>query len=85
MKTTFRYGIATKRLCDAYNQRVLGTSQIQRTSGVVMLIDTGRQSTISGSGPVFENFQWTGVIESFTGHGLNPTQFTHPNSDAALL
>ena len=53
MKTTFCYGIATKRLCDALNERVLGAAKIKKKSGVVMLIDTGDQSTISGSGEIF--------------------------------
>ena len=85
MKTCFRYGLAMKRLCDAYNDRVFGTTKIKRKSAVMMLMDTGEQCTISGSGHIFNGFKTTGVIEGFNGQGMNLTEFSDPNSDAALL
>ena len=85
MKTAFRYGIATKRLCDALNERIFGQSKIKRKAAVAMLIDTGEQTTISGSGQVFEKFQRTGVMDGYTGFGMSPTKFSDPDADTALL
>ena len=50
-----------------------------------MLLDTGGQCTIAGSGEAFEKFQRTGVLEGYTGEGRRPTTITDPNYDAALL
>ena len=85
MKTAFRYGIATKRLADAYNARVFGTSQIMRKASVAMTFDSGEQTTHSGSGHLFENFMRNGVLEGFTGRGMTPVKYSDPNAEAAIL
>ena len=72
------------RTC-SHNCRVFGTSNVQKKAAVCMLIDTGDQSTMSGSGEVFEKFQRTGVIDGYTGQGRPVTKFTDPNCDVDLL
>ena len=50
-----------------------------------MIIDNGSQCTISGSGQIFEKFEQTGVIEGYTGCGMRPVKFSHPDADAAVI
>ena len=83
MKTAFRYGLVTKRMCDAYNSRC--TIPNQKLPGIVMLVKAGDQCTMSGSGEIYEKFKRTGVIDGFTENGLNPVKYTDPNYDAAAL
>ena len=69
MKTSFRYGIATKRLCDSYNDRASAFDGPKKNAGVLMIIDTGTQCTIAGSGEIYEKFEQTGVVEGYNGCG----------------
>ena len=50
-----------------------------------MLIDTGSQSTISGSGKIYDAFQRTGIISGYSGGGGTPMKISDPNSDLAPL
>ena len=85
MKTAFQYGIVTKRLCDAYNERVKGFSKVQKDASIVMMLETGEQSTLSGKGVIYNEYLQTGLLQGFTGCGMTPVNFCDPNAQAAPI
>ena len=85
MKSAFRYGIATKRLCDEYSRRLLDTSKIHRVAGVVMVMETGQQATFAGAGQMYDKFKQTGIIDGYTGFGSAVVKFNDKDAKAAPL
>ena len=70
-----RVAIATTRLANVYNDKTLGAANYQRKAGCFILIDTGFQSTMSGSGDIFDQFKKHGKMEDFSGFGEEPRRF----------
>ena len=43
--------------------------------GHVLVIDTGGQTTISGTGKIFDEFKESGTLKNYTGYGQEPKTF----------
>ena len=85
MRTAIRYGLATYRLAQEYNNRLFAASNVKKIAGVSMYFDTGDQSTVSGNGLMHEKFQRTGLLQGYTDCGMTPRQFGDPDYDRAAL
>ena len=80
-----RYGIGTGRIADHYNARIAAVSNIQRSTNIVLLVDNGKQCTISGFGKLFDKFLKTGNLKDYTGFGTVPATFHEEHFQEAPL
>ena len=83
--STVRVGFNTVRLADIYNERTRELGEKKRNAGHISIVDTGKQTTISGSGEIFEIFQKTGLIKKFSGFGTKAMTFFDENFTRAPL
>ena len=72
LRSTIRNGIATVRLADHLNERLLVAGLPKRETNFNAVIDTGKQCTVSGIGKMYDQFLETGVLKDFTGWGTKP-------------
>ena len=73
LRTCIRYGIATGRIADNYNERIANsTKMVKKMAGIMICIESGSQCTLAGYGPIFDKFMETGKIENFSGFGNIP-------------
>ena len=56
-----------------------------RGTNLNIVIDTGKQSTVSGTGKIFEEFKRTGVLKHFTGYGQKPALSQESHYAEALV
>ena len=73
--STVHVGFNTVRLAEIYNQRTTVPSPSNENVGYLSIVDTGGQTTISGSGKIFERFLSTGWVDTFSGYGTKPVTF----------
>ena len=73
LRNTICHGIATGRIADHLNERILASSLLKRNTNIVIMIDTGKQCTIAGFGKSYEEFMRTG---NFTGCGTKPANYS---------
>ena len=73
----------TVRYAEIYNQRK-GNEGKNDNVGHISVIETGGQTTFSGSGEIYENFKKTGLIQNFSGYGHKPVSFFENGFDSAL-
>ena len=83
LRTTIRYAIATGRIAHYYNNKLLGADKNDRKVNIFMHLDTGKQSTVSGLGKIYEEYKKTGKIANYTGYGLAPVEFGDEDFDSA--
>ena len=67
------------------NERITPPGQNLKAVGHVSISDTGGQTTISGSGEIYENFKKMGKIENYSGFGQTPVNFYDPGFKTAVL
>ena len=76
LRTAIQYAVGTGHIADHYHDRLFqATNQIKKLTNIVILLDTGHQTTIAGAGEVFEKFLQTGLLQNFTGYGQRPVKF----------
>ena len=63
------------RIADFLNQQLESLGEEVGLTGLVLALDTGKQCTIAGAGPIFEEFRWSGKVINYTGYGEEPTKF----------
>ena len=61
------------------------TGNAQKKVNIVILINTGRQCTITGFGPMYDKFLETGEIKDFTGFGKIPATSSNPHFEDASV
>ena len=83
--TSLHEGIAATRIADFLNVQLKILGQVNRTPGAVMAIDTGEQCTISGVGPIYDNFLRTGKLMSYSGFGTEASTFHDKDFETAPL
>ena len=84
LRNAVRAGINVSRLADYCQERFhteLGVGK--KIVGHVSAIDTGGQTTISGSGEIFEKFKRTGELNGYAGCGQTPKTFFEPGYKTA--
>ena len=79
LMTALREGVTATRLADYYNDKM----NKRLTTGNITIIDTGEQTTICGSGEIFNKFLQSGKIENFSGFGQKPVNFYDSNFEVA--
>ena len=72
LRSTIRNGIGTICLAKHLNARLMALGLPERETNLNIVIDTGIQCTLAGSGKCYEKFKNTGTITSFTGCGQKP-------------
>ena len=77
--TALREGVTASRVSDFYNNKM----NLRKQSGNISIIDTGEQTTVCGSGELFNKFLQTGVIDNFSGFGTKPVTFFKCNFSSA--
>ena len=55
LRSSVRYGLGTGRIANHYNEHIFAAANCERFANVVILIDNGKQCTISGMGRVSRN------------------------------
>ena len=85
MKTSIRYGLATFRMAKNFNSCLLQSANVSKVAGMITVIETGDQFTVAGSGPIYEKFCRTGLIDGYSGFGTIPKEFSDPDFDVASL
>ena len=85
LRNTIQNGIATGHIADHLNERILAASLLKCYTNIVLMIDTGKQCTIAGSGKAFDDFKRTGVLKNFTGFGTNPATYSDSHFQEAPL
>ena len=85
LRTCIRYGIGTGRIADEYNSRIFAASHMQRDSNILIVLDTGKQTTVAGKGKLYEKFLQTGEIKDFSGYGSTPAKFHQEHYQRAPL
>ena len=81
--TCVRTGLATARMCDILNERISKLLGLQ--TGVFIAIESGQQCTISGCGPIYDEYKRTGKIMNHSGYGDIPKSFYDPDFDTAAI
>ena len=76
-----RVATYVSRLCDELNARKKDDNSPKPTSLFVM--DTGKQTTFSGSGVLLEKFTQGAPLKAYTGFGTEPAKFYDLNFDKA--
>ena len=79
--TCIRTGLATARMCDILNDRI--SKILGLKTGIFIAIETGQQCTISGCGPMYEEYLKTGKITKHSGFGDEPKSFYNHDFDSA--
>ena len=54
------------------NQRLSAAGLPERQTNLNIVLDTGKQCTVSGVGEMYEEFLRTGILKYFTGWGTKP-------------
>ena len=85
LRNAVRGGYNISRLAEYLQARLLEMGKQEKDVGHVLLVDTGGQTTISGSGPIFENFKETGQLQNFSGYGEIPKNFFEKGYKSAKL
>ena len=75
LRNAIRGGFNVSRLAEYLQKRLSQGASNEREVGHVFLVDTGGQTTISGSGKIFENFKKCGKLSGYTGMGENAVEF----------
>ena len=79
--TGLREGVIASRIADFCNKK----NNVARPTGSLSIIDTGQQTTVCGTGQLFNDFLQSGKVEGFTGFGTKPVHYYDGNfQDAAF-
>ena len=71
-----RCSIATGRFAHQFNLKIAqATETEQKIVNVMFFLDTGKQCTLAGTGPMYDHFMKTGEIRGYTGFGTRPATF----------
>ena len=71
---------------DHYHGRIVqATNELRKLTNIVILLDTGLQTTIAGFGKVWDKFRETGLLQDFTGFGQNAATFEDEHFEDAAL
>ena len=83
--TSLHEGIAATRIADFLNEQLRVLGKINGTAGAVLAVDTGEQCTISGVGPMYDEFLRTGRLTNYSGYGQKATTFHDKDFESAPL
>ena len=86
LRNLVRCSIATGRFADRCNERIADAQNSEKkVVNMIFFSDTGKQCTIAGMGPIFENFLQTGDLnlKDLTGFGTSPATSTQEHFDEA--
>ena len=83
--STVHVGLETARYAQILNERIALPTQPTNVVGFVSVMDTGGQTTITGFGQMYENFQKTGKIENYSGYGKRLVTFYEPDFKTAVI
>ena len=76
LRNAIRHGFNISRLAEYVQSRMYDeVGKDKQKVGHVLVVETGGQATISGTGEIFENFKTTGKIEGYSGYGQIPLTF----------
>ena len=83
--TALKEGIAVTRIVDFLNDQLKIIGQINGPAGALIAVDTGEQCSISGVGPIYENFLRTGKLMNYSGFGTEASTFHDSDFETAPL
>ena len=83
--TSLREGIAATRIADFLNDQLRLLGKINGSAGAVIALVTGEQCTISGVGPMYDDFLKTGKLRNYSGFGQEATTFYDKDFESAPL
>ena len=83
--TALKEGIAVTRIADFLNDQLKIIGQINGPAGALIAVDTGEQCSISGVGPIYENFLRTGKLMNYSGFGTEASTFHDSDFETAPL
>ena len=72
LRSTICNGIGTICIAEHLNRRLLASGLPPRKTNLNILIDTGKQCTVSGMGEAHDTFKQMGYLQNFTGYGTKP-------------
>ena len=73
--TSLCEGIAATRIADFLNDQLKLIGQVNGPAGALIAVDTGQQCSISGVGPIYDNFICTGKLMGYSGYGTEASTF----------
>ena len=72
-------------IADFLNEQLRMLGKNNKPAGAVIAIDTGEQCTISGVGPMYDEFLWTDKFMDYSGFGEEATPFYDKDFEEAPL
>ena len=73
--TSLREGLSSIRMAEFLKKIMLSRGQDVGDTGCILLLQTGNQCTIAGSGKIFDHFQETGQVMNYGGSQQKPVSF----------
>ena len=68
-------GFAAVQIAQFLNEKLEHLEEDVGLTGLVLAIDTGQQSTLAGTGQMYEEFRCSSKVIDYTGYGQEPTKF----------
>ena len=81
--TSLREGLAAIRMAEYLNKILASRGEAVEPTGCILLLKTGQQSTISGTGDIFQRFKQTGEVKEYCADVQEPVSFYDDNFDRA--
>ena len=85
MFAAVRVAFNTVRYAEVLNQRLCQAGQQPLSIGHFSVLDIGGQSTLSGSGEIYDEFLANGTLSKFSGYSERPVGFFETNFKTASL
>ena len=82
--SSLREGLAATRIAEFIRNKLQQHGKNIQPPGAVLMIDTGEQCSVAGTGALFEAFLQSGQLENYTGYGQDPKAFYDKNFETAL-
>ena len=83
MLTSLREGLASIRMAEFLNRIMQSRGEENVDTGCILLLKTGKQCTVAGSGNIFKHFQETGNLENYGGPSAQPVTFYDEDFESA--